>query len=175
MPIPVAGALAAWKVAQALAAAGAIYWSKQSIEEDLDTNWGGTSWLEGNNVAAHDMYLSRLDSWSDAFQASGGEFRTWSAADKRQARTSAQWLFQSSTTATQYWEGVANFWSTTAPAQMLSVSPDQLQKIQLATGASVTASIGYDEARELASDGFKLTWKGYAAIAAVAALILYRR
>jgi len=173
MPVPVV-AVVAWQAAQALAAAGAIYWSKKSIQDDLDTNWGGTSWLEGNNVAAHDMYLSRLDSWSGAYMASGGAFRNWTAIDKRQAVANAQWSFQSSATATGYWEEVARFWQDTAPQEMTSVSAAQLAKIQLATGASVTASVGYNEARDLAT-GPKLTWKAYAAAAAVAALLFLRR
>jgi hypothetical protein len=175
MPVPVV-AVFAWQAAQALSAAGAIYLSKKSIQDDLDTNWGGTTWLEGNNVAAHDMYLSRVDSWSTAYMASGGAFRNWTAIDKRQAVANAQWAFQSSATAAGYWEEVARFWEDTAPQEMTSVSPAQLAKIQLATGASVTASVGYTEARDLA-EPFSLTPKGkaYAAIAAVVVVLLLRR
>ena len=176
MPLPLAAVPLAWQAAQALAAAGAIYWSKKSIQDDIDTNWGGTAWLEGNNLAANDMYLSRIDSWANAYMASGGAFQNWSATDKRQAVGSARWAFQSSTTAEEYWQEVARFWEDTAPLDMSSVSPAQLSKIQLATGASVTASEGYTEARDLAQP-FSLTTKGkaYVVAAVVAAVLLLRR
>jgi len=173
MPIPALAILAAKAAAVATAADMGAKKGEEISETWTDSSdWGGTAWLE-NQSEAHEKYLERLDRWSNAHGASDGAFKNWTSQDKSAAVSQARWAFTSTGgDPVGYWSQVRAFWEGDGK-NLRSISPAQLAKIQEATGASVDAAQGYEDARAIKPRS-PLPWWALPA-GAVAAVLLIRR
>jgi hypothetical protein len=108
-------------------------------------SWGGTEHLEDKRAAAN-KYAERITGWSDT-----ETWGLWLDSDRLIALDDAQKVYFNASDAADYWRRIASIWEGYADT-MVSIHPDQFEKIAAAVGASSVAATGYRDARN---------WAGY--------------
>ena len=103
-------------------------------------SWGGTEHLEDKRAAAN-KYAERINGWSDT-----ETWGRWIDGDRLAALNDAEAAYFYAEDAADYWTRVAALWKGYAQT-MVSIHPDQFDKIVKAVGASEDAADGYREAR----------------------------
>ena len=103
-------------------------------------SWGGTEHLEDKRAAAN-KYAERINGWSDT-----ETWGRWIDGDRITALNDGQDAFFYAEDASDYWRRIAALWNGYAQT-MVSIHPDQYDKIILAVGASTSAADEYREAR----------------------------
>ena len=109
-------------------------------------SWGGTEHLEDKRAAAV-KYSERITGWSDTDM-----WGRWIDSDRLIALDDAQKAYFYAKDAAGYWARVASLWEGYAET-MISIHPDQYDRIGAAVGASEDAAKTYRNARN---------WVGYA-------------
>jgi hypothetical protein len=103
-------------------------------------SWGGTEHLEDKRAAAV-KYAERITGWSDT-----DTWGLWIDSDRLRALDDAQKAYFYAKDAAGYWARVASLWEGYAES-MISIHPDQFDKIAASVGASQDAAKTYRDAR----------------------------